>query len=168
VTKLSKQRILGWVFFLASFITAMAWLWLHPNQRTASRLYQNLMASMTAALQESIIFAHMRYHANAVVGQPELDLIVVQGEGLDYNQQGFPVGIGHSQDSVELPINTGDCRDIWNTLVFQLRPLLEPAENAVLSVKSLYGECVFTSIKYNNQRIVYNPASGIVKLAITN
>ena len=136
-----------------------------PNYEQSGRLYQNMMSMSTAAFQEAIIFAHLQYHINPKKGAG-IDLVDIGGEGIDYNQLGYPVGIDRDQRTLLLPISVGDCRSLWQTLLAPMSPYLTPDDFASLEVKALRGKCVFTSVLYTEQRIIYDPNTGKVSLQV--
>ncbi len=164
--KATSARIYGWLFFIGFFIAVLWWLLTTPDEKNTRWIYQNLMASNTAALQEAVIMAHMKYHTNSTGQGIALDLFELSGEYIDYNEHGFPIGINHTLESARLPVTTADCRDIWNSLLNVMRPLLSPNENAALNVTTLNSKCVFTSIKHPELSTVYDPKRGMVSMQV--
>lgn len=162
----SMSRSFAWFLILSFFGFLMVYIIWYPDYREAERVQRKMMAMTTAALQESIIFTHMKYHMSSAAGSAKLDLLLLDGQGLDFNEKGYPVGFEHSESSLQLPLTVRDCRQLWDALLLTMRPMLDPAEDALFKVLAINGKCVFTSKKFFEQSIVYDPDTGRVQLSI--
>ncbi len=157
------SRQTGWFITLLLLIGYLLWTFNQPDPQVASKMHRNMMAMTTGALQEAVIFAHMKYHALGKANSGEqLDLLEISGEMLDFNAEGFPVGINHNSDSIKLPIRSTDCRQLWQLLLAPMRPYVQPEEHSSIRVEAFNGECVFTSTQYSNYKIKYSPKKGKV------
>lgn len=165
---ISFSRQFGWTLFLLTFASILFWLLANPNEREAARVHRNMMAMTTAAFQEAVIFAHMKYHTSTSGSGEYVDLFELNGAGIDFNRFGFPVGINQTSKSVILPITRQECRNLWDTLLAPMRPMLSPDQYASLTVSAINGKCVFTSMSFYEQSIEYNPETGRVSLNVVN
>ncbi len=162
------SRTFSWFVLATIFLSILIGIVFYPDYRQAEKIQRNMMAMTTAAFQEAIIFAHMKYHTQSVGRGAHLDLVTIDGKGLDFNANGYPIGVDHSESSLTLPITVQNCRQLWQTLLVALRPALAPSAGAVLNTSALNGKCVFTSIKHFEQSIVYDPNTGRVSLVVYN
>jgi hypothetical protein len=141
---------------------------LFPDQRQAARIQRNMIAMTAAALQEAVIFSHLKYHLKSVGGDAYLDLFELNGEGVDFNSSGFPVGVSHTTDSLQLPVTQKHCRELWQTLLAPMQPMLAPDHYASFNVRASNGKCVFTSIGFVEFGIVYDPKLGRVQMTVVD
>ncbi len=165
---ISFSRQFGWTLILLFFASILFWLMANPDEREAARIHRNMMAMTTAAFQEAVVFAHMKYHTSTSGEGEIIDLFELNGKGIDINRYGFPVGINQTLASVNLPITQQECRNLWDTLLAPMRPMLSPDEFASLTVRSFNGKCVFTSMSFIEQSIEYDPETGRVRLYVVN
>jgi hypothetical protein len=166
--KVTLSRQLGWAIVVVLFTAVLIGLLMFPDQRQAARIQRKMMAMTAAALQEAVVFSHMKYHTRSDNQTSYLDLFELNGQGVDFNSSGFPVGVSHTSDSVKLPITQRDCRELWETLLAPMRPMLAPDHYASFTVRASNGKCVFTSIGFVEYGIVYDPELGRVQLTVVD
>ncbi|WP_144392399.1 hypothetical protein [Pleionea sediminis] len=164
--RLAISRLITWSLVIGFFISSLLWSVLSPNERESRKADQQILTVTTSALQQAVIFSHMKFHAVSANKLNYIDLVKINDFGLDFNKQGFPIGTSHSENSITLPVTTNNCREIWNALLVVMQPMLEPEAQAKIRVKSLSGVCHFRSIKFPEHSILYNPKSGKVSLKI--
>ncbi|NVJ62356.1 MAG: hypothetical protein HWE27_18355 [Gammaproteobacteria bacterium] len=164
--KLYFSRHLGWALLLIIFCFIFFVIWSYPNQKARKTQYAKMLGVSSNALQQGIIYSHLKYHSLSDGTGAKLDLLKMGNSLVDFNQFGFPIGNSHTEDSLKLGITTAHCRELWDDLLQPMRPMITPEPRASLSVKAIQGKCVFTSLDYGNMAIEYKPASGSVQLQV--
>ena len=141
-------------------------IWSYPNQNARKSHYAKMLGVSSNALQQAVIYAHLKYHALSDGKGAKLDLLQMDGSLIDFNKSGFPMGNSHTINSIKLSITTANCRELWNDLLHPMRPMILPEPRASLSVEAVRGKCVFTSTLYPNMSIEYSPEEGSVNLRV--
>jgi len=80
------------------------------------------------AFKESIRFAHYKYRANepdnAKANMTYVDIwLNDEGEGLDFNGMGYPVGVNKKPDQAWAPLAEDNCIQIWRFLLGDVFPV---------------------------------------------
>ena len=157
--------IYSWSLILVAFSAGIVFSVFKGDEDEPKAIYKDMVAMSTRAFQEGVIFAHLKYHSTGS-RQKQLDVFSLDGQGLDFNTQGYPVGFEHTQESIRRAVTKRDCRQVWQYLQGPFRPTITPESDASFRALTKDGLCIYQSLVIESHQIVYNPRKGNVYLKV--
>ena len=156
----------GFLYLLLIVVASCAVLYLLlPNHsKTINHLQKKSLVINSSALKNGIKFANMKFKLKKNNSQ-RLNLWISNGVGLDFNDNGFPIGSNISNLNQQLPKSSKQCRQIWKFVLGPLQPKLElKFNNGYWTKLEKNNTC---SYRYSSHKpyIVYHSLSGTVTLS---
>lgn len=128
LTSSNKDSIALYLILLVIILLGVGYLFLVKQPSIKIDLQKKAFSLNASAFKNGIYLAHIKFLANAGEKQADTNLTdrwISDGIGLDYNAQGFPVGISYTKNNLpKQPGKLEDCRDIWGFVLGKLRPRL--------------------------------------------
>ena len=158
----SSYLYFGLLLFI---VIGVFYLFVFKKPSIKNNLYYHAFRLNGSAFENGIYFANIRFLTN----NPEkntLDQWLVEGIGLDFNRNGYPIGTDVQAADQQTPKTTEQCRQIWQFVLGPLQPklYLSPNEDGYWVQLNEQNICIYRSFHLDKMQLSYHSQTGKVYL----